>query len=980
MPSPHVLKNPDPVFRPDGVQGVSDRAIGLMDKGDLSNLLFNYGILSDFHLGTPALHWPREGEDVQHYGFGVNLIFVADGLVISSIYDQSSGILDFGWDAADGSSGLYYNDNRTDYNTASDGVTPFLAFSDVRDTWPLLGGIPTWPGYFREDLNAPGEIIEGEFVSDRDIFSVLQDDYGLGLVIRQTGYSYGRSYAENFLFVRFVMVNEGSAGYDSCYIGFQSDIKPDFYADDFIDYWKIDPYDPTPSFFYKWDYNGVAQRDDSSHFGELWIGPVGYVGMGMVTTPNDLGVTSFHYYHDDDSPNEPTEGDYFVAMLTNNPNAPLENIDRYFHGGDPTFDDPDAIEEIDIDGLPGAEVTFTFGSGPFALAAGDSVEFAVLFAIGADSADLLEGVETAYFMANELSFQGSGPPMIPTLSAVPGDGFVRLVWDNVAEGSIDAISGEADFEGYKIYKSDDGGLTWGEPITNYYGEETGWVPLMQYDLIDSVTGPDPAYGPDFPDANCWLGDDTGLAHTYVDDDVTNGLEVWYCVTAYDRGVYDPLDPALTEPSYENPIGASTFDANVVAVTPGTPAVNLTPGSSSPFIELGGRVADGTLEMIIVDPSELLDHSYQVTFNDSGDTVVVGMDTVVAEELTLNLEDVTSGTSYFVDGLTGEGFYYGNIPLSGDDQPIVNGFRLVVENIEESGVRSAGWTTVTGTQSTFDWWTDNRFPGNPSSYDEIVEGLDDWRITITADSVQVQAVAAGFGYEPPDSLLWVSIMIEHTDFSAGGAWVDVTEYLQISDLVLVFPGSSFLGPYGWDLIPGGAGYNPDPAFGSLWPDMLLMRDDTTDATGSTAWLKTQNGPAGEIPPSVGDVYTIETYKPFSSELIYEFNTQASTVAAAGSALSQIKVVPNPLIVSSGLETNPYESRVMFTHLPQECDIVIYTVSGNRVTTLHHNSSGGDGYLFWDLLNHQGQNVAYGVYVYVVKAPDGASHTGKLMVIR
>jgi hypothetical protein len=247
-------------------------------------------------------------------------------------------------------------------------------------------------------------------------------------------------------------------------------------------------------------------------------------------------------------------------------------------------------------------------------------------------------------------------------------------------------------------------------------------------------------------------------------------------------------------------------------------------------------------------------------------------------------------------------------------------------------------------------------------------------------VEVQVMAAGFGVEPPDSTIWVPLKVERSDFSSGGVWVDATEYLQVSDLQLAFPGSGSIGPYGWDLIPGGKGYTPDPNLGTLWPDILVLRDDDDDSTGSMVYLLTQNGPEDAIPPSVGDVFTIITYKPFTSQLVYEFDTQAPSLKSTKPDLSKIKVVPNPLIVSSGLETNPYESRVMFTHLPAQCEISIYTVSANRVVTLYHNSASGDGYLFWDLLNHQGQKVAYGVYVYVVKTPDGDIQTGKLMVIR
>lgn len=975
MPAPHALKDPQRYFRLDGTEAVDDRAVGLLDKGELSDLITNYGILSDFHLGTPALHWPRNGSDVQHYGFGVDLILVADGQVISSIYDPSSAQLNFGWEAMDNSPGTYYNANRNPFNTAGDGVTPLLSSSDNRETWPVIDGSPAWPGYFRENLDNPGQFVAGEFVSDRDIYGVLRDDCNMGLVVEQTAYSYGRPYAEDFLFVRFRLINQGSTDYDSCYVGFQADLKPDFYADDSVQYWAIDPYDQNPSFFYKWDGNGIAQRDDSSYFGDLWVGPVGYVGMGLVDSPDDLGVTSFHFFHDDYSP---VENAYFVAILANDTSAALENLDRYFHGTNPAFDNPLLISEIDNDNLPGTEITFIFGSGPFSLVSGDSMDFAVLLAIGADSADLRDNVDMAYFMARERYYQGSGPPLMPNLTAVPGDGQVQLFWDSRAEASIDAISGQADFEGYKLYKSTDAGLTWGQPITNFYGDVVGWVPLAQFDLADSITGLDPAYGPNFPNANQWLGDDTGLQHSYTDNDVVNGQEVWYCITAYDRGVFVPQDPSLTEPSYENAIGVSPYDVNIEVVTPGTEAANLAPGGGSPFTELEGKTADGTLQLTIVDPAQLLNHTYHITFNEKGDTVVVGADTVVADTLTLNLEDITAGTFYFTDALTGEGFYYQNIPLTGDDFPIVNGFRLGAENIAAAGVRSMGWTTHLGDSSTFDWWTENRHPGNSSSYDEIVQGLDDWRITVIPDSVLVPLTAAGFGVEP-DTSIYVHLKVERAIYDSASAWVDATPYLQVSDLAVVFGSSPSVGPLGWDLIPGGAGYNPNPNTGTLWPDMLILQDDPVDSTGSLLYLKTQNGPGTAIPPSVGDIFTIITYKPFNSGLIYEFSTQAPT-ASASADLSRIKVVPNPLIVSSGLESNPYESRMMFTHLPTPCDITIYTVSGNKVATLHHQSQNNEGFTYWDVRNHEGQNVAYGVYIYVVKTPDGDSTTGKLMVIR
>jgi len=178
VPGPNTIKNPQRYF-----QGIDQRAVGLLDKGELSNLMTNYGIIADFHLGTPALHWPRNGTDVQHYGFGVDLILIADGYVVSSIYDPSSASLDFGWEAAEGN---WFNANRTPGNTAGDGVTAFLAFSDIRETWPVENGTSFWPGWYRQNLDNPGYYVDGEFVSDRDVYGRLRDDYGMGLTVEQT--------------------------------------------------------------------------------------------------------------------------------------------------------------------------------------------------------------------------------------------------------------------------------------------------------------------------------------------------------------------------------------------------------------------------------------------------------------------------------------------------------------------------------------------------------------------------------------------------------------------------------------------------------------------------------------------------------------------------------------------------------------------------------------------------------------------------
>ena len=58
-------------------------------------------------------------------------------------------------------------------------------------------------------------------------------------------------------------------------------------------------------------------------------------------------------------------------------------------------------------------------------------------------------------------YQGFTPPTRPSAYAETGVGSVKIYWDDAAENSSDVLTGYYDFEGYKIYKSLDGGSTWG---------------------------------------------------------------------------------------------------------------------------------------------------------------------------------------------------------------------------------------------------------------------------------------------------------------------------------------------------------------------------------------------------------------------------------------------------------------------------------------------------------------------------------------
>jgi hypothetical protein len=67
------------------------------------------------------------------------------------------------------------------------------------------------------------------------------------------------------------------------------------------------------------------------------------------------------------------------------------------------------------------------------------------------------------------------------------------------------------------------------------------------------------------------------------------------------------------------------------------------------------------------------------------------------------------------------------------------------------------------------------------------------------------------------------------------------------------------------------------------------------------------------------------------------------------------------------------------VPKTCTIRIYTLAGELVEKINHNSALDDGKAFWDLRTKDNMNIAYGLYFYHVDSPAGTK-TGKFAVIK
>ena len=101
---------------------------------------------------------------------------------------------------------------------------------------------------------------------------------------------------------------------------------------------------------------------------------------------------------------------------------------------------------------------------------------------------------------------------------------------------------------------------------------------------------------------------------------------------------------------------------------------------------------------------------------------------------------------------------------------------------------------------------------------------------------------------------------------------------------------------------------------------------------------------------------------------------------------IKVVPNPYVATNVMETavsNQFLNQrrsLMFTNVPAQALIKIFTVSGVLVDEIIINNSPEKGIVHWDMLTREGLEISAGMYLYHIKAETGNEKIGKFAVIK
>lgn len=94
------------------------------------------------------------------------------------------------------------------------------------------------------------------------------------------------------------------------------------------------------------------------------------------------------------------------------------------------------------------------------------------------------------------------------------------------------------------------------------------------------------------------------------------------------------------------------------------------------------------------------------------------------------------------------------------------------------------------------------------------------------------------------------------------------------------------------------------------------------------------------------------------------------------VSEIRIVPNPYVVSHQAQTSIDEPVIYFNYLPEECTIRIYTVGLDLVKEIEHH---GGPTATWDLRTEAGQQVASQLYIAHITTPEGRTAIRKFAVI-
>ena len=655
------------------------------------------------------------------------------------------------------------------------------------------------------------------------------------------------------------------------------------------------------------------------------------------------------------------------------------------------------------------------------VAPGESVLFTFADMMGINEADLLRNAKVFQSLYDN-NCSSPKPPDKPIVRAIQDDKRIVLFWDKRSEMSLDPVTGNNMFQGYRIYRSTNRGSTWGNVITDLNGNPTDvYQPLAIYDKVDELSGP---YAMSDPLIYYNLGTESGLQYTYIDENIVNGYEYWYAVTAYDGP--DDWAGALVDPMENSKSkDASIANDNTVALIPQAVPAGLDKGGVESVIHTGSSTAD--FSAIEADPFmvQILGHS-EVTLDDlvsKGYTYTIDFHQKITSIDSSNDDPAEWDTTFsrywsLVNSTFGDTIIDEETDITSEVQHVVDGFIPSFSNAvwEIEGEDSAVFTAS-------DMNSASNVPFAGLGHASASEGS--WRSYL---STLPPSSVGDLGKEPVLSDLWLDIELRFSDQGSIASYYNILTLYGMQEIgsiqvpfelwdiendmrlnIGAYQTAGTSQPEGqiWELdsvvvldstIVSGSivvdtswifGYrlNTDfqfiPGYTAYSSSTILHYAEDTDNMG---WIINWNKDDSYF--NSGDRLRIHIANPLIPGVdSYTITTTDDDNDLSDGDLDQIKVVPNPYKVTSVYEQVAYSKELHFTHLPTECVIRIYNTAGDLIQLLEHDPASpgyrGPSVEAWNLGTYNNQEIAFGVYIFHVVSggfKGGEEFIGKFAVIK
>ncbi len=656
---------------------------------------------------------------------------------------------------------------------------------------------------------------------------------------------------------------------------------------------------------------------------------------------------------------------------------------------------PNAFDIFEKPYSYGPDITWVINAGPFDVAPGEQVIFTFADFVGINESDLIRNAKLFQSLYNN-DCATPKPPEQPNVQMIEEDGRVTLFWDDRSEYSVDPVTLTNAFQGYRVYRSLDRGNTWGNVVTDLNGDPTDvYQPMAIYDVADGLSG---AYAMSDPLIYYNLGSDAGLQYSFVDNNVVNGYEYWYAVSAYDGpddwagSVVDPLENSRSKNAYSNDV-----DNTVAAIPQKNPAgfnagsFEVTHSSGNSDAGLTAVTADPfTLEFLgdELTPDDFVSkgHTYIFSFGDtilydttevSGDTSYTVYDTIATNYWSANDEtdnqlivamdtsDISAGIlTHVIDGY---------VPLFSDASWSVDTYKSAGTTVDDDTSTSIifGGLYIGSTDGTFAGFLENLPVNQPESRPGVTELQLDLEFRFGENSVacyfnstlsQVDTIGLPFSLWSSEENKQLGCLIYQ-----GAGIKPIIEETDDLPGVYKFTKNVFIMPIYED-------YNPNVSH-------LSSFDYAADA-GLFGWMMEFD--KGNTLFENGNIFTVSFQNPLlPGKDVYTITTVAENFLLEDGDLDNILVVPNPYKSTSAYESVSFERELQFHNLPEKCVIRIYNTAGEMVQILKHDESSdgwrGPSIEAWNLQTYNIQEIAFGVYIFHVIS-DEKEFISKFAVIK